>query len=196
MTPNIHLEFKLNVKAGPQTHGRRVPAEELRRQRGSGSSARSQHLRSEHRHAVRIRHRAAPGASGYHGSLPCHRPRRYTQPPAHFRVPPQRARRRDSVRPQDFVEPGSPGVSPRSRRQRYRVFAELLSAGAQQNAGASKPESKSPCAASWPTRNLSSASNRRPPTFAPNGNHIESAIRNWLRACRFSYGPASPTTSC
>ena len=91
-----------------------VLAERLRRQRRSGASARSQHLRSEHRHAVRLRHSPAPRASRHHRTLSCHRPRRHSQPPPHFCVSPRCARGRDSMRPQDFFEPGSPRFSPRS----------------------------------------------------------------------------------
>ena len=71
------------------------------------------------------------------------------------------------MRAQDFVQPGSPRVS---KSACPITISNRCSASISRNAtkpAALKPESKSRCAASWPIRNLSSASNRRRANVAP-----------------------------
>ena len=68
MTPDIRLEFRMKVKAGPQTIGVAF-LQKARRERGSGSSSGVEHLRRLHRHAVRLHHGAAPLARRDHRAV-------------------------------------------------------------------------------------------------------------------------------
>ncbi len=81
MTPDIRLEFKLKVKAGPQTLGGRVPQQVERHQRRPRSSSGVEHLRRLHRHAVRLHDRAASLARRHHRAVQPDRPRRHAKPP-------------------------------------------------------------------------------------------------------------------
>ncbi len=93
MTPDIRLEFRVNVKAGPQDIGvaflqkSRAAIEDLvHRPLASMSDV-------EHRHAVRLHERAAPRARRHHRSLQRDRSGRHAEPPADLRLPPERAGR-------------------------------------------------------------------------------------------------------
>ncbi len=111
MTPDIHLEFKLNAKAGPQTLGvaflqKSYAANEDLVHR-PGASTFDPNIGMQYGYDT-VPHLARVDITGpYHATGPGDTPSRR----AHFCVPPQRARRRDSVRAQDFVQPGSPGLS-------------------------------------------------------------------------------------
>ena len=87
MTPDIHLEFRLKVKAGPQTIGVAFLQKSYdgERRPGASSAARARSMRTSacSTDTPRVPHL---GARRYHRPLQRNRLRRHAQPPADFRL--------------------------------------------------------------------------------------------------------------
>ena len=133
MTPDIRLELRLKVKAGPQTIGvaflqkARLANEDLVRR--PVSSTYDVFIGMQ----VRLHHGAASVARGDHRAVQRRRYRRDTQPASGVHLPPVDGGRRGRLRETDRLHAGPAGLSPRPDRCGRRSAARLLSGRARQD---------------------------------------------------------------
>ena len=195
MTPDIRLELRLRVKAGPQTIGAaflqkaRLANEDLVRR--PVSSTYDVFIGMQYR----LHHGAASLARRDHRTVQRRRPRRDTQPAPGVRLPSGVAgRRRWRARSRSSPRwSGGPIAARRPRRTSIRCSASIATSAP--GPAASTPGSRWRCAGSWPIPSSSSASSRRRRPSRP-GRHIASATPSWRHGSPSSCGRRFRTTSC
>ena len=197
MTPDIRLEFRLTVKAGPQNIGvaflqkSRAAIEDLVHR--PVASMRDVNTGMQYGYTS-VPHLARVDITGpYNATGPGDTPSRRRI----FVCRPSAPAERDSVRPPDLHEPGRPCVPPpddrgrRSHSPLLRFYQEERNNSGSFDAGIEMGLRRILADPEFVFR-------FEPPPAARSAQRprIESATRSWPRGCPSSSGPAFPTMNC